>query len=234
MISTRGLGKRYGYRWALQDVTLNVRPGEITALLGPNGAGKSTLLRILATLSKPTIGDCQMANFQLPQQAAAARAHLGFLAHQPLFYEDLSAVQNLAFYAHLYRIKRPSERIAGLLKLFDLYLRRLEPVRTFSRGMQQRLALARVLLHKPRVLLLDEPHSGLDLAGVVILDEVLRSLAKKRTTILFATHELERAQSLARKVIVLANGKLVATSTGKSVSPSSVYRRALRIANRRA
>lgn len=234
MISTRGLSKRYGYRWALKDVTLDVKPGEIAALLGPNGAGKSTLLRILATLSKATLGDCQITNFRLPQQAPAARAHIGFLAHQPLLYEDLSAEQNLIFYARMYRIKHPARRVDELLKLFDLHLRRHESVRAFSRGMQQRLALARVLLHQSRVLLLDEPHSGLDHASVMLLDRVLRGLAKKGTTILFATHDLQRAQSLARKVFVLAGGELVADSVGKSDLPSSVYGRAPRANKRRA
>ncbi|MCL5429178.1 MAG: heme ABC exporter ATP-binding protein CcmA [Chloroflexi bacterium] len=237
MISTQGLSKRFGYRWVLKDVDLDAQAGEIVALLGPNGAGKSTLLRILATLSKPTLGECQIAGFSLPQQAAAARARIGFLAHQPLLYEDLSAEQNLAFYARLYRIKRPAARVTELLRLFDLHLRRQEPVRIFSRGMQQRLALARVLLHNPRVLLLDEPHSGLDRAALDVLDSLLRKLAKKGTTILFATHDLHRAQSLARKVYVLAEGRLVAPSDGRRRIPGSfsgVYSRALRAAQKGA
>ena len=232
MISAHGLSKRFGYRWALKDVSVHVKSGEIAALLGPNGAGKSTLLRILATLSKPTLGECHVLGFRLPHQAAAARAHIGFLAHQPLVYEDLSAEQNLNFYAQMFRISRSASRVNALLKLFDLHLRRHEPVRIFSRGMQQRLALARVLLHKPRILLLDEPHSGLDRFGIEIVDKLLHSLAKKGTTIFFATHSLDRAQKLANRVYVLAGGELVATSKRGSGSISGVYARALRVANK--
>lgn len=232
MISTRGLSKRFGYRWALQNVNLDVKRGEIAALLGPNGAGKSTLLRILATLAKPTLGGCQVSGFQLPRQAEEARSQIGFLGHQPLVYEDLSAEQNLAFYARLYRIKNAEKRVDSLLTLFNLDSRRREPVRTFSRGMQQRLALARALLHKPRVLLLDEPHSGLDRAGVEILEKLLRNLASNGTTILFATHDLERAEKLARKVFVLASGELAAMSGGKSGSIAGFYARALRRAQK--
>ena len=226
MISVRGLSKRFGYRWALKNVSLEVKRGEIVALLGPNGAGKSTLLRILATLSKPTAGECEIAGFSLPQHAIEARVRIGFLAHQPLLYEDLNTEQNLAFYARLYRLNRPASRIDELLELFDLDSRRNEPVRTFSRGMQQRLALARVFLHKPRVLLLDEPHSGLDRATAAIVDHELKRLAKKGTTVLFATHDHQRAQHLARKVSVLSDGELVA-STAHKASVSGLYRRAL-------
>lgn len=226
MISVRGVSKRFGYRWALRNVSLEVKRGEIAALLGPNGAGKSTLLRILATLSRPTVGECEIAGFSLPEQAVEARTRIGFLAHQPLLYEDLSADQNLSFYARLYRLDRPLLRIDGLLELFDLDSRRNEPVRTFSRGMQQRLALARVLLHKPRVLLLDEPHSGLDQATAVIVDHELKTLAKKGTTVLFATHDHQRAQHLAHKISVLSDGELVSSAVHKA-SVSGLYRRAL-------
>lgn len=212
MISTRSLSKRFGYRWALKDVSLDVKAGEIAALLGPNGAGKSTLLRILATISKPTLGECQVAGFSLPRQAAEARTRVGFLAHQPLLYEDLSAEQNLQFFARLYHLKHPKDQVNQLLKMFDLDLRRTEPVGTFSRGMQQRLALARVLLHKPRVLLLDEPHTGLDRAAVGILDRLLRALARDGVTILFATHDIQRAESLSKKIYALKNGSLAGYS----------------------
>lgn len=232
MISARGLSKRFGYRWVLKDAGLEVKGGEIVALLGPNGAGKTTLLRILATLSKPSFGELQVAGFRLPQQTIAARAQLGFLAHQPLLYEDLSAEQNLAFYARLYQIDRPAVRIDELLETFDLHLRRHEPVRTFSRGMQQRLALARVFLHKPSVLLLDEPYSGLDYAAVETLDWLLRDLAKKGTTILFATHDIQRAQALARKIYVLVGGQMATVPGRRGSSLAILYSRALRAAQK--
>jgi heme exporter protein A len=228
MIAARDLSKRFGYRWALKDVSLEVKQGEIAALLGPNGAGKTTLLRILATLSKPTFGSCQVGSFRLPEQAAAARAHIGFLGHQPLLYEDLSVEQNLDFYARLYRIRRAVPRINDLLKTFDLQQRRHEPARVLSRGLQQRLAIARILLHKPIVLLLDEPYSGLDQAGIKILDKTLRDLAKRGATVLFATHDLERAEKLARRVYVLADGQILSKSGKKSGTSANLYAKALR------
>lgn len=230
MISASGISKRFGYRMALQLVDLEVGKGEIVALLGPNGAGKSTLLRILATLTKPTFGEASIAGFRIANQSAAARANLGFVAHQPFIYEDLNAFANLAFYARLYALKSPGRRIRELLKQFNL-AERDEPVRTFSRGMQQRLALARALLHKPRVLLLDEPHSGLDRDGLDLLDETLRSQARKGTAILMATHDLARAQRLARRVEVLAGGKLLAGFASAKLASKQFaqqYDRALR------
>jgi heme exporter protein A len=230
MISASGISKRFGYRMALHLVDLEVGKGEIVALLGPNGAGKSTLLRILATLTKPTFGEASVAGYRLSDQGAAARAHIGFVAHQPFVYDDLSAQANLAFYARLYGLKQPARRIQELLKQFDL-AERDEPVRAFSRGMQQRLALARALLHKPRVLLLDEPHSGLDREGLELLDDTLRSLASKGTAILMATHDIARAQRLARRVEVLAGGKLLHDLAGAKLSSpkfAQQYDRALR------
>ncbi len=214
MILTQGLSKRFGHRLALQNIVLQVKSGEIVALLGPNGAGKTTLLRILATLARPSFGRLELAGCRLPEEAAAARASLGYVGHQPLLYDDLSAEQNLAFFALLYGISKPDRRISELLDLFDLQSRRREPVRTFSRGMQQRLALARALLHRPKILLLDEPHSGLDRQAAATLDKTLPSLARGGAAILIATHDLNRVIGLAHRVEVLDAGQLVA-SLGK-------------------
>ncbi|HEY4717874.1 MAG TPA: heme ABC exporter ATP-binding protein CcmA [Anaerolineales bacterium] len=235
MITAHGVSKRFGYRLVLEGVNLEVRSGELVALLGPNGAGKTTLLRILASLIRPTLGEVKVAGFRLPLQAELARAQVGFLGHHPMFYEDLSAVQNLAFYAGLYGMTRPEARIKQLLKLFDLLSRSNEQVRTFSRGMQQRLALARTVLHRPKVLLLDEPHSNLDREAVATLDELLRGLARKGTAILLATHNLGHAQRLAHRVEMLAAGHLAESwGRGKLASKQFVpmYDRALRRAQR--
>ncbi|MEX2160567.1 MAG: heme ABC exporter ATP-binding protein CcmA [Anaerolineales bacterium] len=236
MIRAEKISKRYGERLVLQGVDLRVKKGELVALLGPNGAGKSTLLRILACLARPSFGQFEIAGNRLPEQADAARRALGYLGHQPILYGDLSAEQNLGFYARLYGMARPEKRIRALLSAFDLYTRRSEAVRTFSRGMQQRLSLARALLHSPKVLLLDEPHSGLDREAVRILDGMLKQVARKGTAILLATHDLERAQRLADRVEVLTAGRLVTSLNKRQLASrqfSATYDRALRTARRR-
>ncbi len=231
MIAIRGLSKRFGHRLALHNVDLDIAPGEIVALLGPNGAGKSTLLRIIATLAKPTVGNLRVAGFQLPDQAISARAQIGYVGHQPLLYDDLSAEENLAFFARLYRISKAEARVTQLLKQFELDARRRDPLRTFSRGMQQRIAIARALLHKPRILLLDEPHSGLDSKSADLTDKLLKEQAKRGCTILMATHDLARVSNLAQRVEVLAAGRVVA-SLGRSQLRAkqlpALYNRALR------
>lgn len=232
MISVTGLSKRYGYRLVLRDVNLHVGRGEIVALLGPNGAGKSTLLRILATLSRPAFGEVQIAGFSLPTDAVSARAHIGYLGHQPLLYEDLTAEQNLNFFASLYRISWARKRVDELLDLVGLESRRKEQVRTFSRGMQQRLGIARAVLNKPKILLLDEPHSGLDKSGASMLDKLLRETTKRGNAVLLATHDQNRALSLAKRVEILARGSLV--SLGRKLSAtqlSAQYDRVQRSAN---
>lgn len=231
MISTHKLSKRFGHRLALQDIDLQVKAGEIVALLGPNGAGKSTLLRVLATLVQPSFGFAEVVGCRLPQQGAEARARIGYVSHQPLLYSDLSAEQNLFFFSRLYAIEKAGRRIDHLLDQFGLAARRSEPVRNFSRGMQQRLAIARALLHKPIVLLLDEPHSGLDREAASILDKLLRAEAKGGAAILIATHDLSRALGLARRVEVMAAGKIVASSPKSKLSAGrlpALYDRALR------
>lgn len=230
MITVRNLSKRYGYRLALQGVSLRVRPGEVVALLGPNGAGKSTLLRILATLARPTAGRVELGGFRLPAEASGARAALGFLGHQPLLYGELSAQQNLEFFARLYGLPHPAARIAELLEHLGLEHRPSEPVRGFSRGMQQRLALARALLHQPRILLLDEPHSALDRQMAAVLDAILRAAAKDGAAVLVASHDLNRVQGLAQRVEILDKGRLVASMSLKRGGRSLLaqYERALR------
>src|SRR5258708_3593369 len=161
MIETRSLKKSFGLRPVLRGVDLEVAPGECLALMGPNGAGKTTLLRILATLSKPSAGAVIVAGLPLPAAAGQVRRRLGVVAHQTLLYSDLTAEENLQFYARLYGLADARPRIAAVLEQVGLAHRRHDLVRTFSRGMQQRLAIARALLHDPEVLMFDEPDTGL-------------------------------------------------------------------------
>lgn len=211
MIEVRGLGKRFGGRWVLRNLDLEVRPGQIVALLGPNGAGKTTLLRILASLAKPTWGQVRVAGLLLPAQAQALRAQVGLLAHQPLLYGDLSAEQNLHFFARLYGLDDAEQRVSDLLGRLGLASRRRDPVRIFSRGMQQRLAIGRSILHSPKILLLDEPHTGLDPESAESINSLLRVLANDSCTILLTSHDLEKAAELADRVEVLVGGRLTAT-----------------------
>jgi heme exporter protein A len=206
MIKVKKLVKRFGPITVLRELDLEVSSGEFVALLGPNGAGKTTLLRILATLSKPNSGHVEVASYKLPDQAVYVREQLGVVSHLPLLYGDLTADENLAFYSRLYDIApKRREQVLGLVGLSP---RKNDLVRTFSRGMQQRLAIGRAILHSPRILLLDEPHTGLDQEAGEILDKVLREVALEGRTVIMTSHDLIRAAELASRLVVLSKGKI--------------------------
>ena len=159
MIEVRKLVKRFGLKYVLRGLDFEVQQGEFVALLGPNGAGKTTFLRILSSLSRPSMGEVRLAGYRLPNQAAAVRSQLGVLSHQPLLYGDLSAEENLRFFGRMYAVEDLEARISEVLELVGLKKRRRDLVRTFSRGMQQRLAIGRSVIHDPQILLLDEPYT---------------------------------------------------------------------------
>jgi heme exporter protein A len=194
MIRARGLSRRFGARRGLAAVDLDVVPGDFLVVTGPNGSGKTTLLRLVAGLLAPTAGTLDVD---------VDRARLGFLAHEPLVYRELSALENLDLYGRLYRVHERRERIGMLLERFGLWEARDEPVRSFSRGMQQRLALCRTLLHEPDLLLVDEPYSALDDEGAELLDRELAELRPGRTFVV-ATHDPERLAGLATHRLGLA------------------------------
>lgn len=224
----QGVRKSFGFRTALADVDLELREGELVALLGPNGAGKTTLLRILATLTKPTSGTVHIFGLDAARQAQEIRRRISLLSHRTFLYEDLTAEQNLAFYARMYDLRDGAERAAELLEQVDLTHRRGDLVRTFSRGMQQRLALARALLHRPSLLLLDEPYSGLDPYAAETLSALLVDLRDQGCTVLLTTHDLAQGLALAERVLVLCRGRLVYDSpcSGATVTDFAVdYRR---------
>jgi heme exporter protein A len=228
MISVKKLVKRFGPVTVLRELDLEVSPGEFVALLGPNGAGKTTLLRILATLSKPNSGLVEVASFKLPTQAVYVREQLGVVSHLPLLYGDLSAEENLAFYSRLYNVS--DSRREQVLGLVGLSARKNDLVRTYSRGMQQRLAIGRAILHSPRILLLDEPHTGLDQEAGEILDKVLREVALEGRTVIMTSHDLVRAADLASRLVVLSKGKIRTSMTRdqfESADLVSIYRGAL-------
>jgi len=230
MIEVRGLVKSFGSKVALEDVDLDVAEGEFLTLVGPNGAGKTTLIRILATLTRPTEGSVRMAGCDLGRRGSEVRRRIGLASHQTLLYGDLSAEENLRFYGRMYDVPDLEGRITALLQRVDLEHRRHDLVRTFSRGMQQRLSLARALLHDPAILLLDEPYTGLDQQAVEILREVLVSLGGRSRTVLMTTHNLERGLELCDRVAILVNGRLVHQADKSDLDIASfaqVYRRHL-------
>jgi heme exporter protein A len=194
MIRARGLGRSFGTKRVLRDLDLDVADREMLVVTGPNGSGKSTLLALLAGLLAPTAGELEVE---------VERGRLGYLAHEPLVYRELTALENLDLYGRLYRVPERRERIGMLLERFDLWEARHERVGAFSRGMQQRLALCRTLLHDPDLLLLDEPYAGLDEAGGELLDVEIAALVGERTVVV-ATHEPERVTAVATARLTLA------------------------------
>ena len=204
--------KRFGDRRAVDRVDIALAPGECLAVLGPNGAGKSTLLRMVATLLRPEAGTLEVCGSALPREAASARGRIGYLGHDPLVYLDLTPRQNLELYADLHGLSDVRERIDAGLDHVGLRARSFDPVRTFSRGMAQRLGLARALLHDPTLLLFDEPYAGLDAAGARLLDRVLADLGPERGAVM-VTHEVERGVALAGRVMVMRAGRVVLRET---------------------
>jgi heme exporter protein A len=203
-----GLRKSFGPLAVLRGVDLEVLPGERVLLVGPNGAGKTTLIKILATLLRPTAGYARVAGFDPVRQADMVRRCVGLVGHQTFLYGELTAGENLAFYARMYGVE-DGERCRELLSLVGLSDRADRQTRTLSRGMQQRLALARVVLHRPPVLLLDEPDAGLDQQGVAVLDGMLRDASGSGCAVLLTSHDLQRGLEMASGVAVLSKGRIV-------------------------
>jgi heme exporter protein A len=222
MIEVHGLVKAFGLKPVLRGMEFSVADGEFVAVVGPNGAGKTTLLRILATLARPTFGEVSVAGLRLPDQAGSVRKMLGIVSHQPLVYGDLTAEENLRFYARMYGLVRIDDRIAEVLEIVGLSARRRDLVRSYSRGMQQRLAIGRGILHHPHLLLFDEPHTGLDPEAADMLDGVLQEVAGEGRTVVMTSHDLTRAAELAERVDIL-NAGVIARSVDKGeVAPSQL------------
>jgi heme ABC exporter ATP-binding subunit CcmA len=210
LIETRALVKTYDLLIVLRKLDLQVERGEFVALLGPNGSGKSTLLRLLSGLSKPTSGAIFIGGWELPREAAAVRAQIGMVSHRALLYENLTARENLQFFARLYNLQAQNvdDRIRFLLERVGLAKRGDSLVRTFSRGMQQRLSIARALLHDPAVLLMDEPYTGLDQDAAQVLDGLLSQAYTDNRTIVMTSHDLDRAARLTSRVMILSRGNI--------------------------
>ncbi len=218
MIEVAGLVKTFGLRPVLSGLDLTIARSECLALLGPNGSGKTTLLRILSALSRPTAGRVTIGGWRLPDESAAVRAHLGVVGHMPLLYAELTAEENLRFFAQLYRVN--TERVDAVLERVGLTRRAHDRVGAFSRGMQQRLSIARALLHEPEVWLLDEPHTGLDVVGASLLDDLIAELRAAGRTLILTTHDFDRALALSDRVAILSRGKIAGLAERSTLDPA--------------
>jgi heme exporter protein A len=210
-IDAQGIARRFGARWVLRGVTLQVRPGEVVGLLGANGSGKSTLLRILATLLSPSAGEATVGGADIKKDPDGVRNQIGYLAHAAGLYDDLSARENLEFAAEMHGLQSPNLDAAldrvGLAHVAD------ERVRGFSAGMQRRLALARLVLGKPRVLLLDEPYSNLDTAGIALMNELIRESVRGGGAALVVVHELAPVVGILDRTIGIRDGRVAMESS---------------------
>jgi heme exporter protein A len=203
-----GLTRTFGRRVAVREVTFAVRDGECLALFGPNGAGKTTLLRVLAGLLRPTSGAARIAGVTLPG-GAAARAVVGLISHQSMLYSALTALENVEFTARMYGVPAPRDAAMRALDRMRLLDRADSPVRSLSRGMQQRVSISRAMVHDPRVVLLDEPYTGLDDAGAAALSDALLSLRAAGAALVLVTHHLGEGLALASHTAIMRDGRFV-------------------------
>ncbi len=225
LLTATNIGKLYGMRPVLKGVSLSVARGEFVAVLGTNGAGKTTLLRILATLTRPSAGSLRIAGVDALAHADRARALIGMVSHQSLIYPDLTAHENLTFFGRMYGIsdlgfaasdsvigatslQNPKSRIEDALRRVNLWQRRDDFARTFSRGMIQRLTIARAILHDPPLLLLDEPFTGLDQTSAANLSALLRETAMRDRAVIMTTHELSRGLDGVTRALIIKAGKI--------------------------
>lgn len=206
-IEIRGLSKQYHFKPVLDGLHLTVNSGDLCVLVGANGAGKTTLLRILASLVRPDAGEVIAGGYAL-SDGGPYRRQIGYLGHQSMLYSDLNAVENLNHYARLYQLADVPDLVIRSIASVGLTQHQNKPVRTYSRGMQQRLAIARTLLHNPSVLLLDEPYTGLDPEAAQFLDDRLRLLRDPDRAILIAAHRPQRLLSIASHVAWLREGRI--------------------------
>ena len=212
MIETKDLTKKFGELTAVERLSISVKPGEVFGFLGPNGAGKTTTIRMLCALIKPTQGSARVAGYTLGSEDDKIRRNVGILTESPGLYDRLSAERNLDFFAQLYSIEDVAGKVAQYLKMLGLWDRRHEAVGTFSKGMRQKLAIARALLHEPDVLFLDEPTSGLDPEAARLVHDFLEGLKREGRTIFITTHNLDEADRLCDRIAVF-NRELLALDT---------------------
>jgi len=215
--------KTYGHLSALQGVSLDIPKGSFLTLFGRNGAGKTTFLKIAATLTRPSGGNIRIHGFNTVEDPEKARYNLGFLSHNTYIYRDLTPKQNLLFFAKLYGITREKTDIDKLLERVGLARRKNEPVRSFSRGLQQRLGLARVILHSPSLLILDEPYTGLDAQAVEILNGILDETISDGRTVLMTTHDFQLGIRASTNVCIIDRGRIVYSGNPTDYATREAY-----------
>ena len=208
-ITLEHVTKAFGNRKAIDDLSLQVEEGAFLSVFGPNGAGKTTLLRMVSTLTTPSEGRILLCGIDVKEEPEAARSQVGLISHNPMLYPDLTAQENLEFFARLYGLADPTGRALELLDAVGLRKRRHDVVRTFSRGMTQRLAIARAFVNDPGIVLLDEPYSGLDPHAADIFDDLIGSMRQGRTFCM-VSHDLTKGFGLCTHALILAKGRAVA------------------------
>ena len=228
-LESEDIRKTFGHFTALAGVTLNVERGEFLALFGRNGAGKTTFLKVAATLVHHTHGKLRVEGVDISEEPEKARRQIGFLSHNTYLYRDLTPVENLRFFARLYGLKNPDQRIVSLLDRVGLQRRASDPVRGFSRGLHQRLGIARVVLHDPSLILLDEPYTGLDANAVEILNRMLDEASAAGKTIILTTHDLDQGLRGATRAAIIDRGKIVFTAAAKDPAVRDAYATYIRV-----
>ena len=208
-IKVEGLSKSFGNHLVLKEIEFEVKQGETVVILGPNGAGKTTLIKVLATIMNPSSGKVMINSLDIKNDAEKVRRSIGVITHQTFLYSNLTACENLEFYSRMYDVPGARERIREVIALVDMTPRLNDRVGILSRGMQQRLSIARSLLHKPPVMLLDEPETGLDQQAISILWEILKTGQENKPTIVFTTHNLEKALRVGDQMLILDQGRIV-------------------------
>lgn len=221
-IEVHGLTKSFGNYLALKGVELWVKKGEFFSILGPNGAGKTTLIKVLATLSKPSAGSVQVAGLDLRNNPTKVRRKIGVVTHQTFLYDTFTAFENLKFYGKMYDVPNLEERIIEVVAKVGLASCLHHQVRTLSRGMQQRLSIARAILHSPSIMLLGEPDTGLDQQAISMLGEVLDTFSTGERTVVMTTHSIERGLGLGDQVAILSEGKVAYVESKRSLNITSL------------
>ncbi|MFO8011141.1 MAG: heme ABC exporter ATP-binding protein CcmA [Dehalococcoidia bacterium] len=212
------LSKYFGPYTALKAIDLELREGEFVSVLGPNGAGKTTLIKVVATISRPSKGEIYIQGHNINRNGRGARSNIGMVGHQSFLYDHLTAYENLRFTGKMYGIRHLEDRINEVIEQVGLRKRLHDRVGILSRGMQQRLSIARAVLHDPPIMLLDEPETGLDQQSVSMLNEMLKGFASGKRTMLMTTHNLDQALDLSDRVIILHKGRITGEEYRQSLN----------------